>query len=453
MRATALLLSLVLAACGSDTKSSEKKSSSSDDAPTQKKTASGSPSAAPLQKGPPPKSEPDKLTSPIRENVSSGDFKDGAAFEARLFVSKLTRADSIHLALRFKLEKPLTNDDPLRKATMDAKDLVSSLKLEVTSPSGKTTLETSEELGQGQLGIPWFDTELTIDGNGVSRFGKMAKWKTPAPDLLAKPGKYSIAITGSLKLADRTVPVALKPLELEVVEPGPTMKTLAELSQIAAELVQKKKSLAKPPQSFTAIIDDRDGNRWLRYQVEGDGKTSHGHYDVEIVEVLLDPAGNELNYDSFMHFTCVAAGVAIETPDGRVPIEKLTVGDRVVSYDVIGKTKKISRVKHVSAAHAERLIRIGDLLVTGPHPIYTGGRFELAQNLTPHSEGLGIDLGTTPLDPIEVAQPATVYELTVSEPHTYFAGGLLVHNKAVHEPVGGQNQPWRGWFYRRAVKR
>lgn len=440
MRVYALLLSLLLAACRSDTRPSEK-SSSSDTPPT----ASG--------KGSPSKGEPEKLTSPIRDNVVSGEFKDGAALEARLFVSKLTPADSIHLALRFKLEKPLENDDPLRKSTMEMKNLVSSLKLEITSPSGPTTLETSEELGQGQLSIPWFDTELTIDGNGVSQFGKVAKWKTPAPDLLSKPGKYSIAITGSLKLSDRTIAVALKPMELEVVASGPTMKTLAELTQIGSDLVQERKSLAKPPRTSAAIIDDTDGNRWLRYQIETDGTSSHGHYDVEMVEVLLDPTGKELNYDSFLHFTCVAEGVNIETPSGPVPVEKLTVGDRVVSYDVASKTKQISTVEHVSSAHTERLIRIGDLLVTGAHPIYAGDRFELAQNLASHGEGLGVDLATRPLEPMELAQAATVYELTVSEPHTYFAGGLLVHNKAVFEPVGGQNQPWRGWFYRRAAKR
>lgn len=455
MRATALAFLIALAACGSETKPGTRSSSTEDDS-TPSKTSSGTakPSqSTPTKPGPPTKKEPDKLTSPIRENVSTGDFKDGAAFEARLFVSKLTPADNVHLAMRFKLETPLANDDPRRKATMDAGELLPSLKFELTSPSGKTTLQTTEKLGQGQLSLAWFDAEFTLDGRGISQFGKMATWQKPAPDLLSKPGKYSIAVSGNLKLADRTVAILLKPIEFEVVESGPSMKTLAELSQVASELVQKKKSLAKPPQSFTAVIDDTDGNRWLRYQVDTEGQTSHGRYDVEIIEVLLDPAGNELNYDSFEHFTCVAEGVTIATPTGSVPVEKLTIGDSVVSYDVATKTKSISLVEHVSASHAERLVRIGDLLVTGAHPIFSGSRFELAANLTPASEMLRLDLSKKLFDPVTLELPATVYELTVTEPHTYFAGGLLVHNKAVYEPVGGQKQPWRGWFYRRAVKR
>lgn len=452
MRVTALAFLVALAACGSETKSGTKSSTTEDDStPAKTNSASPKPSQSSPTKQAPTK-EPVKRTSPIRENVSTGDFKDGAAFEARLFVSKLTRADNLHLAMRFKLEKPLEADDPLRKATMAGSKLLPSLKFEVTSPTGKTTFETSEELGQDQLSMAWFDTELTVDGRGVSQHGKMAAWKQPAPDVFAKPGKYSIAISGNLKMTDRTVAIALKPLEFEIVEAGPAMKTLAELSQVASELVQKKNALAKPPQSTAPVVDDIDENRWYRYQLATEGKTSHGHYDVEIVEVLLDPAGNELNYDSFLHFTCVAQGVTIATPSGSIPVETLAIGDSVISYDVVTKSKSISLVEHVSPAYAERLIRLGDLLVTGAHPVYVGGRFELAANLTPASEMLRVDLTTKLFDPIAVELPTTVYELTVSEPHTYFAGGLLVHNKAVYEPVGGQKQPWRGLFYRRAVK-
>jgi hypothetical protein len=456
MRSLALACLISLAACGSDAKSGGKSSSNEDDDDKPAKTSSGSakPSgSAPVKRGPSPRKEPEKLTSPIRENVVTGDFKDGAAFEARVFVSKLTTADALHIAMHFKLEKPLDKDDPLRAATFDAADVLRGLKFEVTSPSGKTTLQTSEKLGEGGTSLAFYDAEIKIDGRGAAQHGKLAPWQKPAPDLFAKAGKYTIEISGQLKAADRTVAIALKPIEFEIVDVSPTFKSLAELANDATQIVRAKKGLAKAPASFTAVIDDTDGNRWYRHQLDTEGETAHGHYDVEIIEVLVDPAGKEVNYDSFLHFTCVAEGVTIATPTGRVPVEKLNIGDSVVSYDVATKTKRISLVEHVSASHAERLFRFGDLLVTGAHPIYVGNRFELAANLAPGSEMLRIDLGTERFDPIEVELPTTVYELSVSEPHTYFAGGLLVHNKAVYEPVGGQKQPWQGWFYRRAVKR
>ncbi len=454
MRVIGLGMLLLSCACGPGADQGASSSAPSTSTPASTNAGSASASAtAKTSAAPPGKSTPDKLTSPIRENVSAGDFKDGVAFEARLFVSKLTPADKIHLALRFKLEKPLEQDDPLRKATMDAGELLPSLRFEVTSPSGKTTLETSEKLGQGQLSIPWFDTELALDGQGASQHGKLAAWKKPAPDLFAKPGKYGIAISGQLKLGDRIVPIALKPIELEIVEQSPSFKSLADLSADAAQLVQTKKGLAKPPQSFTAIIDDTDGHRWFRHQVDAAGKTGRSSYDVEIIETLLDPAGREINYDTFLHFTCVAEGVTIATPRGPVPVESLVPGDAVTAYDVAIGRKTIATVEHVQSAHAERLIQLGDLLVTGAHPIYVGGRFEPAAQLAPGSELLTEALVKRPFSAIELTTPATVFELSVSEPHTYFAGGVLVHNKAVYEPVGGQKQPYRGWFYRRAVKR
>jgi len=453
MRASTLLsLFLACAACGSETKPN-KRGPGDDEDPAKTSSAPARPSqSGPTKTAPPPKKDPDKLTSAIRENVSTGDFKDGAAFEARVFVSKLTPADGLHLAMRFKLEKPLENDDPLRKASMDAGDLLPSLRFEITSASGKTKLQTSEKLGQGQLGIGFFATELTLDGRGLSQFGKLAAWQKPAPELFSKPGKYSVEISGQLKMGDRAIAIALKPIEFEIVEASSTFKTLAALSADAANLVQKKKDLAKAPQSFTAVIDDTDGNRWHRYQVDA-GQQGQVSYDVEIIELLLDPAGNEVNYDSFLHFTCVAEGVTIATPKGKVAVERLAIGDSVVSYDVATKTKRISLVEHVSASHAERMIRVGELLVTGAHPLFADNRFEPAANVAPGSELLTESLTTKLFDPVEIEMPATVYELTVSEPHTYFAGGVLVHNKAVYEPVGGQKQPYQGWFYRRAVKR
>jgi hypothetical protein len=64
--------------------------------------------------------------------------------------------------------------------------------------------------------LVWFEIDLAIDGQGATRNAKTSKWIKQAPDLLSAPGKYALAISGSLALADRTVKIALEPLELEV---------------------------------------------------------------------------------------------------------------------------------------------------------------------------------------------------------------------------------------------
>jgi hypothetical protein len=50
--------------------------------------------------------------------------------------------------------------------------------------------------------------------------------------------------------------------------------------------------------------------------------------------------------------------------------------------------------------------------------------------------------------PVEAdTRPTPVFTLSVEWPHTYFAGGVLVHNKAA--PVSmAPNDPWGGLFSR-----
>ena len=57
-----------------------------------------------------------------------------------------------------------------------------------------------------------------------------------------------------------------------------------------------------------------------------------------------------------------------------------------------------------------------------------------------------------PAEPRSVPSSGAVYELSVTPPHTYFAGGLLSHNKTGPKRIGGENQPWRGAFWRRSAR-
>jgi hypothetical protein len=49
---------------------------------------------------------------------------------------------------------------------------------------------------------------------------------------------------------------------------------------------------------------------------------------------------------------------------------------------------------------------------------------------------------------VPVARIAPVVDLSVAWPHTYFAGGVLVHNKAVGVPLAPGDR-WQGLFLRR----
>jgi hypothetical protein len=287
----------------------------------------------------------------------------------------------------------------------------------------------------------------------MRRWQSRIPWKAPPKGLFGKPGDYEIVITGDLKTSKRTIPVRSGPLKLQVVGADAQLP-LEQLEALAADAVKSKRGLSEPPRSTAPVIDDIDGNLWFRFQVDPDNGGRTG-YDVDVIEVLLDPKGEVRNYDSFSHFTCVAQGTRILTPTGDRAVEALHEGDVVVAFDPERNANTVATVEHVTSAHVERTFQIGDLRVTGAHPLWADGVFVRADQLAEGMSLFGERLTPTPMRgaPREIAAPTTVYELTVSAPHTYFAGGLLVHNKAVYEPVGGQNQPWEGWFFRRAAER
>jgi hypothetical protein len=222
---------------------------------------------------------------------------------------------------------------------------------------------------------------------------------------------------------------------------------LAELHAAAAKAANKgadpgafSPSLNGPP------IEDVEGNRSFEFQGVSMG------YDVPMVEVLVDPGGKQLHLEEYTHFTCVAEGTLIATPNGPVPIEALRVGHRVSSFDVEKMRPVVTTVVVVERARTERLVRLGDLRVTQSHPVFVDGAWRAAGTIEPGMSLLRQDGGEFMAAPELEAAIATVYDISVTEPHTYFAGGLLVHNKAVGVPLHG-GAPWDGWFSRHYLLR
>lgn len=443
IRAIATSLALVgVLGCGTG-KDAPRSGSGSGPAPGRGPLAS-------LSTNPPPAtSKPEKITSPIRDNSVRARIDDGTSFEARLFVSKLTTSDRLGVALRFALDKPLEKTDWRRDATMDGGDFVKSLTFEIAGPDGKTTLQTEERLGDAPVAAAWLERELAVDGSGVEEWTKKAKWKEAAPALFSKPGAYTLTIRGKLELKDHPVEIALAPLPFEIVAPSSSFLSLADLNGVVGGLVKTREGLKDAPRDVHPVVEDADQNRSFRFQLE----SAADPWNARIVEVLVDPSGKELSYDAFVHFTCVARGARVATPDGARPIESLAPGDEVVAYDVERRSKTIAKVEAIVSSHAEHLVRIGELLVTGSHPVFDDGRFRLALDVTPTSRLLTESLREVSIEPVAVDLPTEVFDLSVSAPHTYFASGLLVHNKATAVPIGGQGEPFQGDFFRRSAKR
>ena len=454
LRLSALAPFLLALACSSDGATERKAGSApppdrSSPAPRGSSTAS-----APKSPDRGNKAQPEKITSAIRDASSPGETKDGAALASRLFMSRVTSKDELHVALELRPDQPIGKDHPWIQETIDGAEVPSQLRFEISGPDGKVTLQSEGKLGaSATMVLTAFRLDLFVGAGGMRRWQSHAPWKAAPKDLFAKPGDYEVVITGELKTSKRTIPVRSGPLAVRVVAADAQLP-LEQLEALAADTVRTKRGLSAPPRSAAPVVDDVDDNLWFRFQVDPD-RGEGTSYDVDVIEVLVDPKGEIRNYDSFGHFTCVAQGTRILTPTGDRNVETLHEGDVLVAFDAERNVTTTATVEHVTSAHVERTLQVGELRVTGSHPLWADGAFVRADQLPEGASLFGEHLAPTPMVgvPRVIEQPTTVYELTVSAPHTYFAGGLLVHNKAVYEPVGGQNLPWDGWFFRRAAKR
>jgi hypothetical protein len=137
---------------------------------------------------------------------------------------------------------------------------------------------------------------------------------------------------------------------------------------------------------------------------------------------------------------CFGKGTRIATATGSLAIEDVQVGDLVQAVDV--KTgliveRPVTQV-FVHEGHRVGLLptATGPLRVTANHPIYDASTstfveagqlrepFSALELVSNDSASPSLLSGFVPLEQIE-----TVYNLSVADVHTYFAGGVLVHNK------------------------
>jgi hypothetical protein len=137
---------------------------------------------------------------------------------------------------------------------------------------------------------------------------------------------------------------------------------------------------------------------------------------------------------------CFAAGTLVRMADGSErPIDDLESGDEVLGYDdgtaTFRSVAVIGNTPHFGRACLELTLDTGSRLrVTPGHPLRSdrlwlaaGG---VAEGTVLTCLGDGGEAESRPVvsvvpDPL----PATVYELSVGGCHTYFAGGILAHNK------------------------
>lgn len=140
--------------------------------------------------------------------------------------------------------------------------------------------------------------------------------------------------------------------------------------------------------------------------------------------------------------SCFVAGTLVDTPDGPRPIESLAVGDTVFAFDVatLRRVERAVTATHRSHVTAVRRIALEDRVLTcsGEHPFWSGGAWVAAKDLVagaPVHVWSGRECTQKRIVSVtDEAGPIRVFNISVAGEETYFANGVLVHNKTIISP-------------------
>ena len=132
--------------------------------------------------------------------------------------------------------------------------------------------------------------------------------------------------------------------------------------------------------------------------------------------------------------TCFLAGTSVSMSDGtEKPIEDIKVGDVVLSYDEKSKSNVASIVKktlhHPKEQTNSYLIINNKLRVTPNHPTLVNNKWQRIDNAN-IGKVLRLQNGNNLIiTSIRIVyDKVPTYNLEVEDTHTYYAGGVLVHN-------------------------
>ncbi|GEM_PF-6797012 len=138
---------------------------------------------------------------------------------------------------------------------------------------------------------------------------------------------------------------------------------------------------------------------------------------------------------------CFLAGTRVDGPDGALPIETLSIGDRVMAVDPFTGERFIAPVSGIWIKTDPGYLDVhtddgGSIRTTASHPFFdpTQGEFREIGRFEPGDELLVSDpsgIHAVAIEAIVAHEgPVVVYHLTVDHPlHTFVANGFVVHNK------------------------
>jgi hypothetical protein len=147
---------------------------------------------------------------------------------------------------------------------------------------------------------------------------------------------------------------------------------------------------------------------------------------------------------------CFLAGTMILTGDGtEIPIEEIKKGMEVYAYDEESAELKLSKVSKTFFHPKENtyLVINDNLLVTPNHPVLNNNKWVEIGELGEGDMLTDKDNNPIPISKIkEVNELSDVFNFEVEKYHTYVAEGIIVHNKGIEDPGGGDGDIGGGNF-------
>lgn len=135
--------------------------------------------------------------------------------------------------------------------------------------------------------------------------------------------------------------------------------------------------------------------------------------------------------------SCLVAGTPVWTTEGAVPIERIRIGDQVLSKDIESGELGYKPVVLTTTREAPRIVRLtlGEetLDLTSGHLVWASGSgWTKARDLS-SSQPLHTVTGTVAVDSVEPVGSSAVYNLVVADFHTYFFGDakILSHDTTI----------------------
>jgi hypothetical protein len=144
--------------------------------------------------------------------------------------------------------------------------------------------------------------------------------------------------------------------------------------------------------------------------------------------------------------SCFAPGTKVWTQLGRIPIEKLKIGDRVLAQNVDSGELAYKPVLGVTVRPPQERLKIGlgaeSLTATPGHPFWVDGKaWQMAKQLEVgkilHTVSGGVPIESIEKVEIDPSYAGYSYNLIVADFNSYFVGeqGILVHDNTPRQPT------------------